>query len=277
MTILPLYHNVKEPDKNNVPPSPSISTETGSAYVVTTNNGGGNTMIQSDAQILIPQVQSKKKKKGCLHKICPTTYGSNRSMWITVGFLTFAFLSMMLIQNVIGYLAYNGIGVRNDYGIVLDGGSMSEGVAFTWPHIPWKCSPGKLSPIQEENGDPVIFKHSPGSQLTSDQEQSMTRMDKLRPLLINAAFHIPKTSHKDATVFIVGGGSDQNDDTEKMDENVDVLNELRNQIKSEFNFDMKYVHKFDQDLGAFFDNAQRHLSNLIKTQCHPRPTPDADD
>lgn len=251
MTILPLYHT-KEPDKKVAPEIP-------------TQIGDRNTVVTSDAQILIPKYTKSKKKKGCCHAIC---HGPNRSMWITVGFLSFAFMTLMIIQNVVGYLAYHGIGVRNDYGIVLNGGSMAEGVAFSWPHIPWKCAPGNLAPIREQNGEPVVFKHSPHSIYEGTGQDSV--MDKLRPLLTHAAFHIPMKSHKDSTVYIVGGIAAE----------VDTLSpeksELTEIIKREFNFEVEFVERFNAELGSFIDNAESHILSLINVQCQ-RLAPKADE
>lgn len=94
-------------------------------------------------------------------------------------------------------------------------------------------------------------------------------MDKLRPLLTHAAFHIPMKSHKDSTVYIVGGIAAE----------VDTLSpeksELTEIIKREFNFEVEFVERFNAELGSFIDNAESHILSLINVQCqHLAPKAD---
>jgi len=282
MTILPLYHAavVKKP--------PDIQAAAAAA---------DPTILKapSDAQYLIPAdvvaaaaesggvAKASRKKVGCCDSVCE---GPNRSMWITVGFLTFAFLTMMAIQNIVGYLAYHGYGVRNDYGIVLrptsgeKGGGRTaeagtlEGVAFSWPHLPWNCSPEKLAPLREDSELPVIFKHNGKVAKESDVITVESMMDNMRPLLRHAAFHIPIRSHKDSTLYIVGSDVIGNNisDVIKSEEEAKyslekIQADLKSQIGREFRFQIEFVEEFGHDLGSFIDNAEKHILNLLHAKC----------
>lgn len=252
MTILPFIHSVKKPDKQPVDPP-----TTGPQPVKVSN--GPSTVMQSDTVILIPK-RSRKKKTGFWQ---PAAGACSRTGWITVGFFSFAFVMMMVIQYTVGYLAYNGYGARKYYGIVLNGGDegSTTGVAYSWPHLPWKCSPEVLTPLEDNVGHPLVLRHK--KPIFSEGFESV--MDHLGPLLTHAALQIPTQRREDATVYIMGGLADDGGSDGNMDH---LMRGLKEDVKKVFNFNLEYVNdasSVENDFGDFLTKAEKHLQSVMQS------------
>jgi len=129
--------------------------------------------------------------------------GHNRSMWLTVGLFAFAFTFLIFIQNVAGYLAYHGYGVRYDYGIVVNemrrvGGQIPVALVYRWEHIPWRCKAIEVSTLDDGKGQPMAI-------YPTEKE---VRINDLHGILRQVSFHIPLKSRRDTSLFILTDYSD---------------------------------------------------------------------
>jgi len=132
--------------------------------------------------------------------------GQKRSMWLVVGMFTFAFTFLFVIQNIAGYLAYHGYGVRHDYGIVLNqmdwADSAAEGggplaVVYRWEHVPWRtCDSVKMEVLKDDYGQPVIIQRG-------QPENGNSRGYDIEDLLLSTSYHIPLRSRRDTSVYIL--------------------------------------------------------------------------
>jgi len=181
MTILPLfYSNVKKKLDNNVQSGPESSDATGPRPATA------------------EEITSRWRA------------GQKRSMWLVVGMFTFAFTFLFVIQNVAGYLAYHGYGVRHDYGIVLnqmDWADSAEGVeggsegplavVYRWEHVPWRtCDSVKIEVLKDDHGQPVVIQRG-------QPENGNHRGSDIEDLLISTSYHIPLRSRRDTSVYIL--------------------------------------------------------------------------
>jgi len=252
MTIAPFIPSVKKPDKKPVD-GPISQLATGPPAKL---GDGLATVVHPDTVILIPNKRSGKKKTGFWQ---PAAGACSRTGWITVGFFSFAFIMMMVIQYTVGYLAYNGYGARKDYGIVLNGGEegSTTGVAYSWPHLPWKCAPEVLTPVEDGRGHPLVLRHKKA--IFSEGFESV--MDHLGPLLTHAAFHIPAKHRQDATVYIMGGMAGDGGVSEDQ-----LMRELKTNVKRDFDFNIEYVNDVtmdSHDFGDFLTKAEEHLNDVM--------------
>jgi len=135
--------------------------------------------------------------------------GQKRSMWLVVGMFTFAFTFLFVIQNVAGYLAYHGYGVRHDYGIVLNqmdwaDPARAEGVeagplavVYRWEHVPWRtCDSVKIEALKDDHGQPVVIQRG-------QPENGNQRGSDIEDLLLSTSYHIPLRSRRDTSVYIL--------------------------------------------------------------------------
>lgn len=183
MTILPLfYSNVKKKLDNNVQSSqdPEASDATGPRPATA------------------EEITSRWRA------------GQKRSMWLVVGMFTFAFTFLFVIQNVAGYLAYHGYGVRHDYGIVLnqmdcaDSAEEASGVeagplavVYRWEHVPWRtCDTVKIEVLKDDHGQPVVIQRG-------QPENENQRGSDIEDLLLSTSYHIPLRSRRDTSVYIL--------------------------------------------------------------------------
>jgi len=169
MTVLPLYQ-VQKPDNN----------EAATAPLKNQSSEDGGTSRWSKL-FWRPQAAG-----GCCGP-------QNRSMWLTVGLFAFAFFFLILIQNIAGYLAYHGYGVRYDYGIVLNdmrgAGHRPVAMVYRWDHIPWRCDTVQLSQVEDI--------HPPENQVRRNGPLELDR------LLRRLSYHIPMQSRRDTSVYIL--------------------------------------------------------------------------
>jgi len=179
MTILPLfYSNVKKKLDNNVQSGPEATDATGPRPATA------------------EEITSRWRA------------GQKRSMWLVVGMFTFAFTFLFVIQNVAGYLAYHGYGVRHDYGIVLNqmdwADSEAEGVeagplavVYRWEHVPWRtCDSVKIEVLKDDHGQPVVIQRG-------QPENGNHRGSDIEDLLLSTSYHIPLRSRRDTSVYIL--------------------------------------------------------------------------
>jgi len=191
----------------------------------------------------------------------------NRSMWLTVGLFAFAFTFLILVQNIAGYLAYHGYGVRYDYGIVLNdmsggaagGGGRPVAVAYRWDHIPWRCDTAQISPVKDARGQPLAI-HPPESQVRRNGPLELDSL--LRQLSYH---HIPMKSRRDTSVYIL---TDYHDGGPTR--SLDLKTSGR--IIKEFGFDSVDIVEEGQGFGAsddqtFADSIENLLIGHIESKC----------
>jgi len=255
MTVLPLYQ-VKKPDRNDAAAA-AAGVSTG---LTQDNDERLNAGQRNEGKGWSRSFWRPKASGGCCG-------GQNRSMWLTVGLFAFAFTFLIFIQNVAGYLAYHGYGVRYDYGIVVNDMSVgtnkrqAAALAYRWDHIPWRsCQAIELSLVDDGQGQPLAI-YPPENQVKTND---------LQGLLQQVSFHVPLKSRRDTTVYIL---------TEYRDGGPTRTLDSRSsgQIINKFGFDSVESVEI-QGLAAttgqqFIANIENFLMKTIKSKCERMNAP----